>query len=185
MAAPTTAVSARPFTFEDLEGMPDDHYRREIIGGSLVVNPAPNVWHQRAVGKLLVTVEVARPAGLETLTPFDWRPAGGDVYEPDLLVVRSDDLTERGFLRPGSNPVLAVEVLSSNRIFDLVTKRAAYAAAGLPSYWIVDPLPGSLLALRLGPDGICAVEAGVSGDGVFTAGQPFPFLIAAADPGRR
>ena len=40
-----TAHCARPFTYEDLEGMPNDGYRREIIDGSFVVTPTPAGGH--------------------------------------------------------------------------------------------------------------------------------------------
>ena len=36
----------RPFTVDDLEGMPDDGNRYELIDGILLVSPAPN-WRTR------------------------------------------------------------------------------------------------------------------------------------------
>lgn len=36
-------------------------------------------------------------------------------------------------------PRLCVEVVSSNRLRDRVTKRMVYGAAGVPEYWVVDP----------------------------------------------
>ncbi len=44
------------------------------------------------------------------------------------------------------SPLLVVEIRT--RINDTVTKRAAYAEAGVPAYWIVDPSDGQRLALR-------------------------------------
>ncbi|HWR46507.1 MAG TPA: Uma2 family endonuclease, partial [Pseudonocardiaceae bacterium] len=37
---------AGEFTVEDLERMPDDGRRYELLDGVLVVSPAPGVWHQ-------------------------------------------------------------------------------------------------------------------------------------------
>ena len=42
-------------------------------------------------------------------------------------------------LRFTGTPVLAVEILGSNRGDDLVTKAFKYAAAGLPHHWVLDP----------------------------------------------
>jgi Uma2 family endonuclease len=36
-------------------------------------------------------------------------------------------------------PEICIEVLSSNRAYDRVTKRFVYGAAGVLEYWIVDP----------------------------------------------
>ena len=38
-----------PFTVEDLERMPDDGRRYELIDGMLLVSPAPNMAHQRSI----------------------------------------------------------------------------------------------------------------------------------------
>lgn len=177
----------RPFTFEDLEGMPDDGYRREIIGGSLIVSPSPRLTHQRVVGRLFTIVSAAEPPGLEALVaPFDWRPEGGDVFVPDLLVMRVDDVDASDRLRRGENPILAVEVLSpSNRVYDLITKRAVYEAAGLAHYWIIDPTEATLLALRLDERGRYAVAGEAAGDEAVTLDDPFPVRFTVAGLIRR
>jgi Uma2 family endonuclease len=41
-------------------------------------------------------------------------------------------------LRFTGTPLLVIEVLSTNRSHDLVTKYRKYAQAGLPRYWVVD-----------------------------------------------
>ncbi|HET6964273.1 MAG TPA: hypothetical protein VFH58_05835, partial [Acidimicrobiales bacterium] len=70
---------ARPFTYDDLEGMPDDGYRREIIGGSLIVTPAPGGRHQRVTGKLYALLQAAETADtMAMVAPYDWKvPDGG------------------------------------------------------------------------------------------------------------
>jgi Uma2 family endonuclease len=45
--------------------------------------------------------------------------------------------------------VLCVEVTSGNRAYDLVTKRAKYAAAGLTDYWVADRRDQALRCHRL------------------------------------
>lgn len=51
-------------------------------------------------------------------------------------------------VRLTSIPVLAVEVLSTNRRDDLVSKMAHYATAGLDHYWVVDRREREVLAYR-------------------------------------
>ena len=46
-------------------------------------------------------------------------------------------------------PDLVVEALSSDRGRDLVMKRAVYAEAGIPEYWIVDPVNDTITVLEL------------------------------------
>ena len=46
-------------------------------------------------------------------------------------------------------PEICVEVLSSNRTYDRVTKRFMYAEAGVAEYWMVDP--AGLVERRSGP----------------------------------
>jgi Uma2 family endonuclease len=74
-----------------------------------------------------------------------WSPIGvfmpgSDPVQPDLLVIRADNLGIIGERRVDGVPALIVEVLSpSNPEHDLVTKRAAYARAGVPEYWVFRP----------------------------------------------
>lgn len=64
---------ARPFTYADLETMPDDGYRREIIDGVLIVTPSPVPRHQTVAFQLAR----AAPAGRLPVV-LDGRPAGPD-----------------------------------------------------------------------------------------------------------
>ncbi len=41
----TMATTARRWTLADLEGLPDDGNRYEIIDGELHVTTVPHVWH--------------------------------------------------------------------------------------------------------------------------------------------
>ena len=55
MTAVTTTTGlpfGRPLTRADLETLPDDGHRYELIDGTLVVSPAPRRGHQVVVGNL-------------------------------------------------------------------------------------------------------------------------------------
>jgi Uma2 family endonuclease len=167
-------------TYADLQALPDDHNRHELIDGELVVSAAPNLAHQRAVRRLLRLVDDACPTGLEVIpAPFDWFVDDRNVYEPDVLVARTADLTDRNLPRP---PVLAVEVVSDfSRSRDRLRKRAAYQRAGLPHYWLVDPvIPAVTVLDRVGDE---LVETSVAkGDEPLAVERPFPVTVVPADP---
>ena len=134
----TTIPRGLAYTRADLDAMPDDGRRHELVDGTLIVTPAPSQRHQTVVVNLIVALKSACPAELAVLVaPFDVVLALDTVVQPDVLVARRSDLTERDL--PAA-PVLAVEVLSpSTRSIDVHLKRARYEAAGCASYWVVDP----------------------------------------------
>ena len=170
---------ARPMTIADLEAMPDDGYRRELIDGALLVSPAPSWEHQDVVGGLFAVLRAVCPDNLTLLfAPYDVHLDDQSSLIPDLLVARRSDMRSRAL---PTAPLLAVEVLSpSTRRFDLHTKRARYEAAGTPSYWVIDPIELALIAWEL-VDGAYVEVAHVTGDEVFSARLPFPVDII---PGR-
>ena len=123
MGTVTTLPRGRAFTRAELDALPDDGRRHELIDGSLVVTPAPSWRHQSVIGKLYLLLESRRPEELEMLfAPFDVALADDTVVEPDLLVARREHFTEKDLPRA---PLLAVEVVSpSTRHIDLHLKRA-------------------------------------------------------------
>ena len=165
----------RPLTREDLEQMPDDGHRYELIDGTLIVSPAPKRGHQRAVGGLHVLLRSLCPSELEVLlAPFDVVLADDTVVQPDLLVARRSDFTERDL--PVA-PLLAVEVLSpSTRRIDLMLKRSRYEAAGCLSYWVVDPDEPRVTAWEL-RGGTYGLAGEASGDDPLQLSRPFPVTV--------
>src|SRR5215210_188711 len=53
----TMATTARRWTLADLEALPDDGNRYEIIDGELHVTTAPHIWHQVVVGRAYKALE--------------------------------------------------------------------------------------------------------------------------------
>lgn len=175
------------FTWSDIAGDPADGLRREIIGGALIVNPAPIYRHQRVSRRLHALLEQAVGERLEVVAaPFDWRYDDDNVVEPDLLVCRVEDLDLDGPLRAPAVPVLLVEILSpSNAGFDRLIKRELYELLGVAHYWIVDPGapdrdPG-ITALTLGDGGSYEIEAEAVGTERFATSHPGELSFAPAD----
>jgi Uma2 family endonuclease len=178
MRSVTLLPQNRPLTRSDLETMPDDGHRYELVDGALVVTPAPSPLHQLVSGRLFLSLAQACPPDLAVLyAPLDVALSDTTVLQPDLLVARRADLTARDL---PTAPLLAVEILSpSTRLIDLNLKRARYEEAGCPSYWVIDPEVPALTAWVL--RGSTDVEAGhVVGDETFTAESPVTVRVCPA-----
>ncbi|HET8640698.1 MAG TPA: Uma2 family endonuclease [Pseudonocardiaceae bacterium] len=175
-----TVGASSPFTVHDLEGMPDDGRRYELIDGELLVSPAPGLLHQRVAFRLARVLDDACPDELEVIiAPFAVRPDNCNELQPDVLVARRGDLTDRHL---PSAPVLAVEVYSpSSRLVDANLKRAAYARLGVPSYWLVDPVAPSVTVLRLAGSGEYRQVAHVAGEEAVDLDAPFPVRVRPVD----
>lgn len=170
----------RPLTYDEVRQFPDDGYRYELVDGELLVTPAPDTAHQRAVTRLIVLLAAAVPDEMETLVgPVDWYVRPTTYFAPDLVVVRRDARADaQRLLEP---PVLAVEVLSpSTRHRDVGLKLRAYEDAGLPWYWVVDPVAPLLTVHRL-VDGRFVRQASVTGDERFVSDEPFVLAVTPVD----
>jgi len=167
--------STGPMTRAELDALPHDGRRHELIDGVHIVTPAPVFRHQSLVGGLHLTLQAAKPAGFVVLmAPFDVVFDEYNVMEPDVLVAPRSDFTTKDLPKA---PALAIEVLSpSTRRYDLILKRSRHEEAGTASYWVVDPEGPTLIAWEL-VDGRYVEVAHVSGDEAFDAELPFPVRI--------
>jgi len=178
METVTTLPRGRPLTVADLEAMPDDGHRYELIDGALVVTPAPGMRHQRASMRLGVLLSLACPPHLEVFAaPFDVVLGQATGVQPDLVVARREDLAERNL---PTAPLLVVEILSpSTQLVDLNLKKGLYEGAGVPSYWVVDPVEPRLRAWEL-REGAYVDVADVAGGVAWTADRPFAVSVEPA-----
>lgn len=184
MSAMTTEVSVglprgRALTRDDLDAMPDDGHRYELIDGILIVSPAPRRMHQRAAARLLILMDALLPSGLEILpAPFDVALADDTVIQPDLVVAGVDDFTDRDL--PVA-PILAVEVLSpSTRGIDLLLKKDRLERSGCAHYWVVDPEEPSITGWAL-TGGVYRQVARAVGDEAFAVTEPFDVRVVPAE----
>jgi Uma2 family endonuclease len=170
----------RPLTVRDLEDMPDDGNRYELIDGELFVSPAPGYNHQEIVAELLVRLRAARPRHMTVLcAPFAVQLNFNTEVQPDVLAAPKSDFTAKRLPGP---PSLAVEVLSpSSSVRELNKKKRTYERFGVPSYWVIDPLEPSLIAFELDETGRYRAMAEVAGDKPFEATRPFPVRIVVTD----
>lgn len=179
MGTVTALPRGRALTRSDLEQLPDDGHRYELIDGTLIVTPAPSPRHQRAARRLCLLLEAGCPAGLEVMfAPLDVALDDHTVLQPDLLVAATSDFTDRDL---PTAPLLAIEILSpSTRRVDLSLKPSRFESAGCPSYWVIDPDQPSLTAWEL-QDGKYVEVAHASGTEQVSLEAPYPVDIVPAE----
>jgi Uma2 family endonuclease len=171
-------AAGRPFTVAELDRMPNDGRRYELLDGALIVSPRPTTIHQVVAGRLFRVLSGACPDDLCVVPEPAVEIGPQTEFDPDLVVVRMDQIGGAKFTEP---PLLAVEIRSpSTALVDLNRKKAAYERFGVPSYWIVNPDPPqpelTVFELR---DGHYALTAEASEP--LTADHPFTVTIAPAD----
>jgi len=171
----------RPLTADDLDALPDDGHRYELIDGTLVVTPAPAWQHQAVQGRLFSLMYARCPADLRVVAaPFEVRLDAATAVQPDILVARFADLRAKNL---PAVPLLVVEIRSpSTALVDQNLKRATYERFGIPSYWLVDPDEDKPKVTVLGLDhGRYVERAALVGDEFFDTSTPFGMRLSPSD----
>src|SRR5271170_5528597 len=166
------------FTVADLDRMPSDGHRYELVDGALVVSPRPTTVHQAVAGRLYGVLSAVCPDEYLVVPEPAVQLDPATELAPDLVVVHLDDVGGAKFTAP---PLLVVEVRSpSTALIDLNRKKAVYEKFGVPSYWIVDPEPArpELTVFELRDSGY-VLEATSSQP--LTVSHPFTVSITPAD----
>lgn len=138
-------ASSLRFTSADLEGLPEDGKRYEIIDGELYVSKQPHFYHQLVCANavhLLSGWNDQSGAGIANLAPgviF----ADDDDVAPDVIWVSKSRLAvilgPDGMLH--GPPELVIEVLSpgaANERRDREAKLDLYSRRGVDEYWMLD-----------------------------------------------
>jgi Uma2 family endonuclease len=167
----------RRYTIADLDDLPKDGRRYELVDGRLLVSPFARRAHQWGGKRLAGVLDDACPPHLAVIGPINVDDPDATHFEPDLTVVRyAFRLVENGDL-----PLLAVEVRSpSTAGRDAVLKRREYARLGIASYWLLDVDVPSLRVLELEGDDYVE-RAFVTGREPVSVTQPFPVTVVPAD----
>ncbi|MDZ7629935.1 MAG: Uma2 family endonuclease [Gemmatimonadaceae bacterium] len=129
------------WTVAELQQLPSDGNRYEIIDGVLYVTPSPRAVHQVILGELYTLLKpYGKRVGLFVmLSPADVKFSNDTLVQPDLFAfpapVRMRDFTYDDI----QHLDLAIEILSpSTARVDRSIKRRLYQAQGVSEYWVVD-----------------------------------------------
>lgn len=169
------------WTEADLDTMPDDGNKYEILDGRLIVTPPPTEIHQGIGAAILVALHSAAPPGWRVRYDIGVRLRNGNV-EPDITVLRPE--APRGLMWYDVELVaLVVEIASrSTKHYDAGDKAVAYACSGVPWYWRV--VPGSDAGIHiyaLTGIGEYSLHATVRMGQTHTLTEPFSVTVVASD----
>lgn len=133
-------------TLADLEAMPgNDGNRYELIDGHIIVSPWPS--HYGGVSFHLGPILAhAVPPGHASYRLCRLDLPNEQRVIPDLMVAPHTSVGDRGVNGP---VLLIVEVLCGLSGEDMARKRAAYIAAEVPAYWLIDAEKPLATCMRL------------------------------------
>lgn len=117
-----------------------DHERVELIEGELISKTGKKRPH--VSGLTLIREWLTSVFGgpfVDTEAPIDVAPEDNPTNEPepDIIVLNKPTTTFQSNLRP-EDLRLVVEIADTSLVFDLTTKAALYARAGIVEYWVLD-----------------------------------------------
>jgi Uma2 family endonuclease len=142
-------------TVEDLDAMPEDGNRYEVIEGELFVSCAPGLPHQLVSGNIFANLWnylERNPIGIVVTTPglvfakysgvtpdivFFTYQRGREIIAGERLVAAPDIVIE--LLSPGRENIAR----------DRIAKRQLYAKYGVNEYWIIDAEKRAVEVYRL------------------------------------
>jgi Uma2 family endonuclease len=180
-----------PYTIDDLDSLPDDGERRELVNGWILVAPWPSTYHDHAA-KILERAldDAAADAGADVYIkgPLDI-DTGQAIRIPDLACVEGEaargSRARKARAYDAPDVLLVVEIVSprsGSERHDRVDKVFEYAQAGIQQYWLIDLEPEPCIQVRLlGSDGRYHVAATVQAGTELKTDVPFRFVLDPAE----
>jgi Uma2 family endonuclease len=141
--SPLAPLPLHKFTVDEYEriiatGALNDPGGVELIDGNLVDKMEKNAEHRWATKELQKALDSRLPPGWTSQKEEPVRIPDFDEPEPDFAVIRGSDADYRHRIPTSGDAALVVEVSDSTLNQDRGKKLAAYSAAGIPAYWIVN-----------------------------------------------
>ncbi|MFE4873855.1 Uma2 family endonuclease [Streptomyces sp. NPDC056682] len=179
-----------PWTVEDVLQLPEDARNRiELVGGSLMMSPAPGYPHQRVSRRLANLLDAAAEAAGAPVEIFEAVnvvvPDG--LLIPDIAIVDAAAAAAAEATTDAHDVLVVVEIASpSTRVADRKMKPHLYAAAGIAHYWRVELEPAPRIYFgELRPGGLYVDQAVVQAGETGRIERPFPFEINPAGLSRQ
>ena len=136
-------VNQEIWTYEDYRELPDDQKIYQVIGGKLLMVPAPSTRHQnisRNLEFIIWSFVKSHNLGDVYYAPTDVVFSPVNVVQPDILFIAKNRLAivkEKGIF---GAPDWIIEIVSSSTSkIDIKFKKDLYERFGVREYWIVYP----------------------------------------------
>jgi len=132
----------KKYTYEDYVKLPEGA-PYQLIGGELIMTPAPTPYHQRISRKiefLLIEYVEKNELGEVFDAPIDVYFEETETYQPDIIFISKERLNIISETKIKGAPDLIIEILSpATAYYDLGRKYEVYEKNGVKEYWIVHP----------------------------------------------
>jgi len=143
MKVPVMDINREIWTYEDYRELPDDGKIYQVIGGKLLMAPAPSTRHQdisRNLAFIIWSFVKDHNLGEIYYAPIDVVFSSVNVVQPDIVFIAKDKLRiikEKGIF---GAPDWIIEIVSSSTSkIDIKLKKDLYERFGVREYWIVYP----------------------------------------------
>jgi Uma2 family endonuclease len=166
------------WTTDDLDALPEDGRRRELIDGVLIMPPSPTSDHQYSAARLVVALDEICPPEWAVTQAVEVRVTKRRSFIPDVLVINAEAADRNPSKVLPEEVALAVEIVSPGSVtLDRVTKPALYAQAGIPLFWRIETEHGiEVHTHRLDPTGEVYVETGRHTEAI-QVDEPWPINL--------
>jgi Uma2 family endonuclease len=132
-----------PRTAMEVFNMLPEGTRCEVIDNTLYMSPSPTSDHQDILGDIFYKIKqsvIQNQNGKVFISPLDvYLDNEHSVVQPDILFVKSDNLhliQKKGIV---GSPDLVIEILSSNKEYDMGKKFELYEKNRVSEYIIIHP----------------------------------------------
>jgi len=135
------ATETKHWTLAELDRLPNDGNKYELVRGELFVTPAPSPLHETIGARLSALLT---PYVIKERLGYVYHPRAvvmfdGSQAEPDMMVRQPDAEEDHPTWETAPTPLLVLEIASrTTRRRDRNEKRTFYREASVPEYWIVD-----------------------------------------------
>jgi Uma2 family endonuclease len=127
------------WTTDDLDELPEDGRRRELVDGALIVPPSPTNTHQSLAMRLGAALDRLCPSDLSVTQAVEIRINRRRSLIPDVLVTTAEAAARGPSRFEPHEVVLAVEIVSEcSQTMDRFAKPALYAESEIPPYWRIE-----------------------------------------------